>query len=230
MTGQRTHILIGSVLALALHGVALMLLTDRPAQSGQIESVIASVSLNLRQAKFIEDVKQGDSVTPAPPQPKPAPPPPPPKPKPAPVAKPKPTEPIEQAEPVAATPTPAAPPTPVPQVPRTEGAPLAQAKGPQAHSMGSKGATPDRVVAYAALVNAQIAQHRPRGGSKGTVHILFTINQDGSLQNAQISHPSGSSRLDRQALRAVHKAAPFPPPPAEMSATQRTFDMPFHFK
>jgi protein TonB len=53
-----------------------------------------------------------------------------------------------------------------------------------------------------------------RQGWTGRVGTEFTIRADGQVEDLRIIDSSGRSLLDRQALRAIQAAAPFPAPPA----------------
>jgi protein TonB len=53
-----------------------------------------------------------------------------------------------------------------------------------------------------------------RTGAQGSVDIVFTIYNDGSVGNLSVRKSSGSETLDAAALAAVRSAAPFPAPPA----------------
>ncbi|MEM6618247.1 MAG: TonB family protein [Pseudomonadota bacterium] len=55
---------------------------------------------------------------------------------------------------------------------------------------------------------------RPRSSTRGSAIISFTIAASGGLVSAGVARSSGSTQLDRDALRVVRRAAPFPPPPA----------------
>jgi protein TonB len=50
-------------------------------------------------------------------------------------------------------------------------------------------------------------------GEQGTVHLKFTIVEDGSLEDVQLIKSSGYPALDEEAIRAVKAAAPYPPLP-----------------
>ncbi len=52
-----------------------------------------------------------------------------------------------------------------------------------------------------------------RRGWSGRIEVLFRVATDGSLIDAEIVRSSGYPLLDRQALKAIKKAAPFSPPP-----------------
>lgn len=48
---------------------------------------------------------------------------------------------------------------------------------------------------------------------EGTVLVSFTISKDGTVSELKIASSSGFALLDKNALEAVNKAAPFPRPP-----------------
>ena len=52
-----------------------------------------------------------------------------------------------------------------------------------------------------------------RNGWEGETRVAFLIRADGQIENLRIEQSSGRPLLDRQALAAVERAAPFPPPP-----------------
>lgn len=56
-----------------------------------------------------------------------------------------------------------------------------------------------------------------RMGWGGRVRVSFVILESGAIEELRIEESSGHKVLDRQALRAVEKAAPFPPPPVPAS-------------
>ncbi len=110
------------------------------------------------------------------------------------------------------------------------GATRAAMRGPRATSTGAR-LSLRRVRSYGSLVRARIARYRPRGGaSKGRTVISFSLASSGSLRRARIVRSCGNAKLDRAALAAVRKAAPFPRPPAGMSARQLRFAIPFSFR
>jgi TonB family protein len=54
--------------------------------------------------------------------------------------------------------------------------------------------------------------------------VSFKIQTDGDVQEVELMKSSGDSAFDQSVLRAVRKAAPFPPPPrtyAQEFATQK---------
>nr|WP_321360626.1 TonB family protein [uncultured Hyphomonas sp.] len=67
---------------------------------------------------------------------------------------------------------------------------------------------------YAGLVMQHLSKvRRPRASSPGSAFVSFTIGQDGELEDIRIAKSSRSSRFDRDALKVVRRAAPFPVPP-----------------
>jgi len=56
-------------------------------------------------------------------------------------------------------------------------------------------------------------QRARRRNLEGVVKVLFTIGGRGELVSISVSSSSGSRILDRSAVKAVQKAAPFDPPP-----------------
>lgn len=83
---------------------------------------------------------------------------------------------------------------------------------------------PDPVAAYAAQLRQQIMAWKPAGsGQRGTVALSFTLDRQGALIQDHIAQSSGYARLDRTAQRMLHRAAPFDPPPAEITPDQLHF-------
>jgi colicin import membrane protein len=58
--------------------------------------------------------------------------------------------------------------------------------------------------------------------------VVLRIRRDGHLERAWLEKSSGNSRLDASALRAVERAAPFPPLPGE--ARGRSHEVGFRFR
>jgi protein TonB len=54
---------------------------------------------------------------------------------------------------------------------------------------------------------------RPQASARGSAVVAFSIAPGGRLAGVSLARSSGSSALDRAALRLVRAAAPFPPPP-----------------
>ena len=74
---------------------------------------------------------------------------------------------------------------------------------------------------YAGEVMRHLSRvRRPRASGPGSAFVSFTVAPSGELENIAILESSGSSRFDRDALRVVERAAPFPQPP---SGVNRSF-------
>ena len=80
----------------------------------------------------------------------------------------------------------------------------AKAKG-QALTSDYKGSVRSRVWRY-----ARYPASEGRRGSKGTPRVAFTITATGALKNLRLVKSSGNARLDKAAISAVKRAAPFP--------------------
>lgn len=165
--------------------------------------------------------------SPQPPQPelaKPAP-----LPKPAPSPKPSPAPRPVPATPVAPPPAPSPAAQPVSSEPPA--APVPAAAEPSAGALpvaapAMRGAERDD---YLRLVWARVMRFRPeRVPFAGTARLRFTLAADGALVTAELAESSGSGMLDRAALDALHRAAPFPTPPPGLA--DPTFEIPFQFR
>lgn len=76
---------------------------------------------------------------------------------------------------------------------------------------------------YSGLVMKHISRiPRPRAPSPGSAFVSFTVTKSGDVEQISISKSSGSARFDREAMKLVRQAVPFPPPPAGI---HRTFEM-----
>ncbi len=54
---------------------------------------------------------------------------------------------------------------------------------------------------------------------EGSVIVSFVVRLDGSIKDIIIKQSSGYSILDKNAIKAIKKAAPFPSPPVEATIT-----------
>ena len=91
-------------------------------------------------------------------------------------------------------------------------------------------ASPGAVQDYARYVSQALAKSRPRGlGELGTVQVRLVILPSGGLASVEIAKSSGNRRLDDMAVTAVGQAR-LPPPPPGMTASQRTYEVPYHFR
>lgn len=56
------------------------------------------------------------------------------------------------------------------------------------------------------------------GGIEGRATVRFQLLANGHIRPPEVAHSSGHAILDQSALKAVNRAAPFAPPPVEISA------------
>ncbi|WDF74469.1 TonB family protein [Novosphingobium sp. KACC 22771] len=71
---------------------------------------------------------------------------------------------------------------------------------------------------------------RPGGlGLAGIVRLAFRVDGHGALTHAQVIGPSGMILLDRAALQALRRAAPFPAPPEDMPVDDEDFEVEIRF-
>ncbi len=85
--------------------------------------------------------------------------------------------------------------------------------------------------AYRAKVRGHLAAHKPRGGfGSDTVVVGFTLLRSGEVASARILKSRGIYHLEQGALNAVHRAAPFPPPPQSLKGARFHFAIPFRFE
>ena len=87
-----------------------------------------------------------------------------------------------------------------------------QALAPRASDTARQSAT----AAWAAAIQKSIAHHHiyPRGtNDEGRVRVAMVVLPNGSLASVSVARSSGSAALDKAAVIAVKRAAPFPPAP-----------------
>ena len=83
---------------------------------------------------------------------------------------------------------------------------------------------------YAKSVSQALARTKPKGiGAQGVAKIRFTISPSGRLGSVEIVGSSGDKKLDQRAIDAVRQAV-FPPPPAGMTVSQLTYQIPYQFR
>ncbi len=66
-------------------------------------------------------------------------------------------------------------------------------------------------------------------GDQGTAQLAFSVDREGGVHNARITHSSGSSALDHETLALVQRAAPLPPPPPEVQGAQIPIVVPIRY-
>jgi protein TonB len=88
----------------------------------------------------------------------------------------------------------------------------------QAHSS----ATPGNAAStnYAGKVMKHLSKfRRPRASSPGSALITFTFTATGEIETIEVSKSSGSYKFDKDAIKFIKRAAPFPSPPDEATKT-----------
>jgi periplasmic protein TonB len=66
-------------------------------------------------------------------------------------------------------------------------------------------------------------------GEQGVTQVFFTLDRQGHLIDSRIVRSSGAPILDDEAIALLHRAQPFPPPPAELSGPQVGLTVPIRF-
>ncbi len=66
-------------------------------------------------------------------------------------------------------------------------------------------------------------------GEHGVVQLAFNIDRRGGVHDVRILRSSGSSLLDRATLALPHRAAPLPPPPADLAGRRIPIVVPIRY-
>ena len=66
-------------------------------------------------------------------------------------------------------------------------------------------------------------------GVHGVVSLAVTIDRQGKVVSSKIVKSSGSTALDDEALDMIKRAAPLPPPPADIADSDLSFIVPIRF-
>jgi protein TonB len=115
--------------------------------------------------------------------------------------------------------------------PAPKGGTTSKSKAGKGTGSGRASASRGSILTYAALVRARVAANKPSGsGLRGTAVVAFGVTPSGDLRYARVVRSSGNAALDRLALAAVRRSAPFPTPPAGAASTQLRFSIPFDFQ
>ena len=96
-----------------------------------------------------------------------------------------------------------------------------------------KDATSPRLATWKLSLAARLAkgQRYPAQarGAQGVADLAFTLDRNGKLVSSRIVKSSGSPILDAEALDLIKRAAPLPPPPADIADTDLSFTVPIRF-
>lgn len=89
---------------------------------------------------------------------------------------------------------------------------------------------------YRSILGRAIAKHKSypkiaqRRGWQGTVLLNIKVDENGNVLSATVSKSSGHKSLDKQALKMVKKASPFPTPPSALRGSSFNITVPVSFK
>jgi TonB family protein len=92
-----------------------------------------------------------------------------------------------------------------------------------------------RYVTYAQAIKEKIAgqwkypQEARKKRLEGRLVALFSLNREGALTRMEITRSSGHEALDREAERAVQRAAPFPPFPSTVPVSRLNINVSFDY-
>ena len=104
--------------------------------------------------------------------------------------------------------------------------PVATGPAPPASVPSATASWQQSLVARLAKVQRYPAQAR---GVKGVVSLAFTMDRHGKVVSSRIVKSSGSAVLDAEALDLIKRAAPLPPPPADIADSDLSFIVPIRF-
>ncbi|MGA9081797.1 MAG: energy transducer TonB, partial [Pseudolabrys sp.] len=63
----------------------------------------------------------------------------------------------------------------------------------------------------------------------GVTTVAFTIDREGKVVASRVIRSSGFASLDQETIATVQRAAPFPPPPANLPGQTFDFTVPIQF-
>jgi periplasmic protein TonB len=66
-------------------------------------------------------------------------------------------------------------------------------------------------------------------GEHGVAQVFFSLDRTGRVIESRVVRSSGAATLDEEALALLHRAQPFPPPPAEMPGPHVDLTVPIRF-
>ncbi len=113
--------------------------------------------------------------------------------------------------------------------------PITAPAPPRVRSAGGGAEASSLRAGYMQLCRGLIERHKEypvmarRGRVQGTVVVRGTLARDGSLRQCTVNLTSGSSLLDKAAVRAVQSVGRFPPVPAELPGEELVLEVPISF-
>lgn len=91
-------------------------------------------------------------------------------------------------------------------------------------------------ISYTGIIAAKIKKYKRyprfsrRRHEEGIVKLFFKLDRMGKVVNFRIVSSSGHDRLDKEVLRMLEKAQPFPPFPSEIKRTTLSMTIPVTFR
>ncbi|OZB20494.1 MAG: hypothetical protein B7X55_00210 [Rhodobacterales bacterium 34-62-10] len=102
-------------------------------------------------------------------------------------------------------------------------------RGPAETASLSKSARQSLIAEWGGKIRNRIDRAKPRGGGRGSVVVVLTVDRNGVLQRVGIATSSGQAAMDQRAVDAVRSAARFPEAPAALTDASYTFRLPIRF-
>jgi protein TonB len=125
---------------------------------------------------------------------------------------------------------------PAPTTSMPQAAPLETAAIPAAPVQGSptpksSKAIPTWKSQIAALLerNKRYPPAAQARGERGIAQVVFSLDRQGRLLDSRVLRSSGAAALDEEALALLHRAQPFPAPPAELGGAHVDLTVPIRF-
>jgi len=116
---------------------------------------------------------------------------------------------------------------------RTPEAPPAAAPAPPSTATQSTKSPSAAVASWQRALVARLDRFKrypsAGAGAAGVVSLGFTIDRQGKVLSSRVVKSSGSAVLDSEALDMIKRAAPLPPPPAEVVDADLSFVIPLRF-
>lgn len=100
---------------------------------------------------------------------------------------------------------------------------------PRPHPSAAQASTWHRQIAIALQRHKGYPAAAQAQRETGTATVSFTIDRAGRVISAHIARSSQHAALDAETLATVHRAAPFPPPPANLPGQRFDFTVPIQF-
>ena len=94
----------------------------------------------------------------------------------------------------------------------------------------------ERYISYAKVIKERLMQYweYPREAKEnlieGKVLVLFTLNTQGDLEDIKILSPSSFEILDKETLRTIRTASPFPPFPGSVTVKRLNIKANFSYR